>query len=87
MSEPTSPRFSLAGWSWRTYFAKTKAGLKWIVACLVAYLTIVLATVEPPELKGLLVAVLGYGSKLLLDILDFWFSDVPLETKEPGSGG
>ena len=82
MTAPSSPRFSLAGWNWRVYLAKTKAGLKWVGAALVTYLAVVIAPIQPPELQALLAAVLGYGSKLLFDVIDFWLSDVPLE-EEP----
>lgn len=79
MTEPTSPRFSLAGWNWRTFFAKSKESLKWGVALLVAYLSVLLVKVNPPELQAVIAWTVGYGSKLLLNLLDFWLSDVPLE--------
>lgn len=72
-----SPRFSLAGWSWRTYLAKTKGGLKWVVSALAAYLSVVIAPIHPPELQALLAAGIGYGTKLLCDVIDFWLTEDP----------
>lgn len=77
MTVPASPRFSLAGWNWRTYLAKTKDGLKWVLGLLVAYLTVVIAPIEPPELRNLLAAILGYGSKVAADVVDYWLTEGP----------
>ena len=74
---PTSPSRSLAGWNWRTYLAKTKTGLKWVLGALVAYLMVVIAPVEPPELNQLLAAVVGYGSKVIADVIDYWLTEEP----------
>lgn len=77
MTGASSPRFSLAGWNWRTYLAKTKGGLKWVGAALVTYLAVVIAPIRPPELQALLAAVLVYGSKLGFDLIDFWLTEDP----------
>lgn len=74
---PTSPSRSLKGWSWRVYLAKTKTGLKWVLGALVAYLMVVIAPIQPPELNQLLAALVGYGSKVLADVVDYWLTEEP----------
>lgn len=76
--EPTtesSPRFSFKGWSWKRYLAKNKEGMKWILTLFFTYLGAVSLTVENPELKALLVGVIGFASKFLLNAVDYWFSE------------
>lgn len=77
MSEqpPISPSRSLAGWNWRTYLAKSKGALKWVLAALVAYLTVAIAPIQPSELNQLLAAVLGFASKFGADVIDYWLTE------------
>lgn len=74
---PQSPARSFVGWNWRTYLRKTKTGVKWVAGALVTYLMVVIGPVKPPELNQLLAAIVGYGSKVALDVLDYWLSEGP----------
>ena len=80
-----SPAGSMAGWSWRTWFAKQKDALKKLVTYLSAAATIWATTVNlPPSLQeyasiigpvlGIVVAV---GTRLALDSLDYWLGNNP----------
>ena len=74
---PVSPRRSLKGWLFSVWLVKNKGFVKGFLALLAAYLTVVFAPVEPPELKAVLVGGVGLVSKLGFDVLDYWLSEVP----------
>ena len=74
---PTSPRFSLKGFLLGVWFQKNKGAIKLLLTLLVAYLTVLLANVEPQELKALLVGGIGLIVKFGLDLADYFISENP----------
>ena len=71
-----SPRLSFKGWLFTTWLVKNKGFVKGFLALVAAYLTVLLAPVDPPELKALLVGAVGLVGKLGLDAVDYWLSEV-----------
>ena len=72
-----SGKFSLKGWFFGTWLKKNKTGVKWAIGLLAAYLTALVAKVEPPELNAALVGFVGVASKFGLDLFDFWLAESP----------
>lgn len=79
---PPSPALSFKGWLFSKWLVKNKAALKMLVVVFCAWLTVVLAPVEPPELKALLVGVVGFVSKFGLDLFDYWLTPQPEEPEK-----
>lgn len=74
---PPSPSLSLKGWSWRVWLSRNKGPIKTLLSLLFAVLSSQIESVQVPEVKAALAVLVGLGSRLLLDVLDFWLSEVP----------
>jgi uncharacterized membrane protein YeiH len=66
-------RFSLNGWSFRTWAIKNKDSIKLLVSAAVG-LSAGYASNLPPTQATFMTAVTGVISKLVLDTLDYWQS-------------
>ena len=77
MTPPSSPPGSLAGWSLRIWLAKNKGMVKGVAAVACGYLTSLVGAVPDPQLNLLLSGAVGLATKLGLDVLDYWLSEVP----------
>ena len=89
MPEPTSPPRSFTGYSVREWLARNKGSLKLLLAALFTFLTVRFGGIADAALNALVgtaVALVGtavaVGSKMALDAVDYWLSDVP-NVKEP----
>ena len=70
---------SLRGYSFKVWLYKTKESFKTLLTAGIAVGTYYLSKATLPEgIAPLLAAVAAAGSKWLLDLLDFWLSDVKL---------
>ena len=70
----TNQKFSLKGWSLKTWAIKNKDSLKLIVSGLAGLATVGLNSLSPTwsvALGGLVAT----GSKLVLDTIDYWQSE------------
>jgi hypothetical protein len=77
VSTPPSPPFSFKGWLFGTWLVKNKGAVKLLLVLFFAWLTVLFAVVQPPELKALLVGFVGFASKFGLDLLDYWLTPQP----------
>lgn len=73
-----SPSGSLEGWSWREWLRRNKSEVKSLVAAIGAAASAWAATlVLPPWAAPLVAVIVGVVSRLGLDAVDYWLSDVP----------
>lgn len=66
-------RFSLKGWSFKTWAVKNKDSIKLLVSAAVG-LSAGFVSNLPPAQASFVTAVTGLVSKLVLDTLDYWQS-------------
>jgi ammonia channel protein AmtB len=69
-----SQKFSLQGWSFRTWVSKNKESLKLLVSGIAGLLSGLTSQAEP-QTAILLAGIVGTVSKIALDTLDYWQSD------------
>lgn len=81
MTDPVSPPRSTAGWSWRVWLSRQKSVAKTILSLFFAYLTSLIPTGLDPNLQNGLAILSAFAARAALDYLDFWLSEVPLESK------
>ena len=82
MPEPTSPPRSFTGYSVREWLARNKGSLKLLLAALFTFLTVRFGGIADAALNALVGTAIAVGSKMALDAVDYWLSDVP-NVKEP----
>ena len=59
------------------WLAKNKGPIKTLVSLIFAVLSTQVEMVQVPEVKTALAVLVGLGSRLLLDVIDYWLSEVP----------
>ncbi|MFZ5988263.1 MAG: hypothetical protein ACOYWZ_14215 [Bacillota bacterium] len=74
----TSEIGSLKGWKLKTWLSKNKGNIRLIIAGLFGLLSAYVSGLNPAYALGL-AAIVTAASKLVLDTLDFWISDVKIE--------
>ena len=79
---PSSPARSFSGYSVRVWLGRNKGPLKLLLAALFTFLSVRFAGIADPALNGIVGTAVAVGSKLALDAVDFWLSDVPLPAPE-----
>lgn len=79
---PVSPPMSTSGWSWRVWLSRQKSVAKTILSLFFAYLTSLIPTSLDPNLQNGLAILSAFVARAILDYLDFWMSEVPLEPKQ-----
>lgn len=67
-------RFSLKGWSFKTWAVKNKDSIKLLVSASVG-LTAGFVSNLPPAQASFVTAIVGIVSKLVLDTVDYWASE------------
>lgn len=72
----SSPPRSMVGYSVRTWLRRNKDQLKLLVAALAAYGTARFAAIPEDALRLLVAAGVGVLSRMALDAVDYWLSDV-----------
>lgn len=77
MTEEHSPAFSFKGWLFSTWLVKNKGVIKGLLVLFFSWLAVLFSSVESPELKALLVGVVGFTSKFGLDLIDYWLTEQP----------
>lgn len=77
-----SPKGSSVGWSWRVWLVKQKSVIKTFVSLLGAFLISIVPTTLDPNLQNAISIGIGIGIRAALDWLDFYLSEVPLETRQ-----
>lgn len=82
MPEPTSPPGSFTGYSVREWLSRNKGSLKLLLAALFTFLTVQFGGIADPALNTLAGTAVAVASKMALDAVDYWLSDVP-NVKEP----
>lgn len=84
MTEPVSPPRSVAGWSWRTWLSRQKSVIKTILSLFFAYLASLIPTNLDPNLQNGLAILSAFAARAALDRIDFYLSEVPLNTRTGG---
>ena len=82
MPEPTSPPRSFSGYSVREWLTRNKGSLKLLLAALFTFLTVRFGGISDAALNALAGTAVAVASKMALDAVDYWLSDVP-NVKEP----
>lgn len=71
-------KFSLAGWDWRSWFAKNKSSIKTILSIALGVLAGYCSSPPlSPQLAAFLTPVLALVSRLAFDLLDYWLAESP----------
>ena len=84
MTDHTSPPRSSEGWSWRVWLSRQKSVIKTFVSILGAYLLSLVPTGLDPNLQDVIAIGLGLAVRAVLDWIDFYLSEVPLNTRTGG---
>ena len=71
-----SPSRSFAGYSVRTWLTRNKGSIKLLVAAGFGYLAAVSSSIADPALNALVGTGVGIASKMALDAVDYWLSEV-----------
>lgn len=79
---PVSPPLSTSGWSWRTWLSRQKSVVKTILSLFFAYVASLIPTSLDPNLQNGLAILSAFVARAALDWLDFYLSEVPLETRQ-----
>ena len=75
-----SPSNSLKGWSFKVWLERNKSSLKTLISGLFAVLGAWASTLVLPEWAIPVPALfIGFGSRLVLDMVDYWLSENPGE--------
>ena len=74
---PTSPARSFTGYSFKAWLCRNKGNVKILMTALFAFLTVKFAGIADPGLNALVGTAVVIFSKLALDAVDFWLSEVP----------
>lgn len=82
MPEPASPPRSFSGYSVREWLSRNKGSLKLLLAALFTFLTVRFGGIADAAVNALVGTAVAVASKMALDAVDYWLSDVP-NVKEP----
>lgn len=75
-----SPARSMSGWSFKIWLKRNKSSLKTLIAGLFSVLGAWASTlVLPPWAVPVPALLIGFASRLALDMLDFWLGDVEVQ--------
>jgi hypothetical protein len=80
-TQPVSPPMSINGWSWRVWLSRQKSVIKTILSLFFAYLASLVPTSLDPNLQNGLSILFAFVARAVLDYADFYFSEVPVESR------
>ena len=73
---PLSPAGSMKGYSFKAWLARNKGNIKVLLTALFAFLTVRFGGIADPATNALVGTAVVVVSKLALDAVDFWLSEV-----------